>query len=75
MHLKLLILLGLLAPILQAQKLPEIELNEAWKQKVAAVAPKKPQAEPKKERKVLVFSLATGFKHWCIPHSEAVGKA
>lgn len=64
--------LCLLAPTLQAQKLPEIKLDEAWKQKVAGQAPDKPQVAPQKERKVLIFSLATGFQHWCIPHTEAV---
>lgn len=65
-------ILLLAAHSLQAENLPSFELDEAWKQKVAAEAPRKPQVEPKKERKVLIFSLATGFKHWCIPHSEAV---
>lgn len=62
----------LLAPSLHAQRLKAFELDEAWKQKVAAKAPAKPQAKPIKARKVLIFSLATGYKHWCIPHSEAV---
>ncbi|MDX1679385.1 MAG: ThuA domain-containing protein [Akkermansiaceae bacterium] len=62
----------LLAGSLHAQKLPAFELDEAWKEKVAALAPTKAQAKPAKPRKVLVFSLATGFKHWCIPHTEAV---
>ena len=72
MHLKALILIGLLSPLLHAQNLKSFELDEAWKKKVAAVAPKEPHVKPKKERKVLIFSLATGYKHWCIPHSEAV---
>jgi len=72
MPLRTLALVSILCPLLQAQNLPEIQLDQAWKDKVAAVAPAKPQAAPKKERQVLVFSLATGFKHWCIPHSEAV---
>lgn len=62
----------LLASSLQAQRMPEIKLDETWKQKVAAQAPAKPQAAPKQKRKVLIFSLATGFQHWCIPHTEAV---
>lgn len=52
--------------------LPEIPLTKNWKQNVAERTPKKPQVEPKEPRKVLIFSLATGFKHWCIPHTEAV---
>jgi type 1 glutamine amidotransferase len=58
----------------RAEKLPEIKLDDAWEKKVSAIAPKTPQATPEKKRKVLVFSLATGFKHWCIPHTEAVVK-
>ncbi len=72
MHLKLPILLGLLTSTLHAQNLPVIELDEAWKKKITAIAPTKPQVAPKKERKVLIFSLDTGFRHWCNPHSEAV---
>jgi type 1 glutamine amidotransferase len=54
------------------QRLPEIRLDQNWKQNIAERAPKTPQAEPKAPRKVLIFSLATGFKHWCIPHTQAV---
>lgn len=64
----------LMASGLQAQRLPKIELSEAWQQKVAEQAPTKPQVAPQQERKVLIFSLATGFQHWCIPHTEAVVK-
>jgi type 1 glutamine amidotransferase len=65
--------LALLAvPGINAEKLPSFELDEAWQKKVAALAPESPLVEPKKPRKVLVFSLATGFQHWCIPHTEAV---
>lgn len=53
-------------------KAPAFELNQEWKDLVAERAPKAPQVEPKEPRKVLVFSLATGFQHWCIPHTEAV---
>ncbi|MCH7226992.1 ThuA domain-containing protein [Haloferula sp. A504] len=68
----LLLVGGVSAPVADAQKIPAFELDEAWKEKVAAVAPEKPQVAPKQARKVLIFSLATGFKHWCIPHTEAV---
>lgn len=64
--------LCLLTPGLQAQALKPFKLDEAWRQKVAEQAPAKPQVAPQKERKVLIFSLATGFQHWCIPHTEAV---
>ncbi|HKK17310.1 MAG TPA: ThuA domain-containing protein, partial [Opitutales bacterium] len=69
----LLLFLGLVSSS-QAKSLPEIRLDENWKQNIAERAPKAPQVEPKQPRKVLIFSLATGFKHWCIPHTEAVIK-
>ena len=53
-------------------KAPAFELTQEWKDKVAEKAPKMPTVQPKEPRKVLVFSLATGYKHWCIPHTEAV---
>ncbi len=56
----------------QAQRVSAFELDQAWKDLVAERAPKAPAVEPKAPRKVLVFSLVTGFVHWCIPHSEAV---
>lgn len=55
-------------------KAPAFELDQAWKDKVAEKAPKTPVVQPKEPRRVLIFSLATGFKHWCIPHTEAVIK-
>jgi type 1 glutamine amidotransferase len=68
----LLLLLTCIASISQGQRLPAIELNQDWKDLVAERAPDAPQVQPKQPRKVLIFSLATGYKHWCIPHSEAV---
>ena len=52
--------------------LKAIELNQEWKDLIAERAPQSPAVEPKEVRKVLIFSLTTGFKHWCIPHTEAV---
>jgi type 1 glutamine amidotransferase len=68
----LLLLIASITGISQAQHLPAFELNQDWKELIAERAPKTPLVTPKQPRKVLIFSLATGFKHWCIPHSEAV---
>ncbi|MFC7338514.1 ThuA domain-containing protein [Haloferula chungangensis] len=65
------VLLGSLQSSLLA-KLPEIPMSEEWQEKVKAAAPENGQAKPEKERKVLIFSMNTGFKHWCIPHTTAV---
>lgn len=64
--------LSLLTSGLHGEKLADFPLNDAWKEKIAGIAPKTAQVAAKKKRKVLVFSLATGFQHWCIPHTEAV---
>ena len=48
------------------------ELSPDWEQKILQIAPVRAPAKPKADRKVLVFSLNTGFKHWCIPHTSAM---
>lgn len=48
------------------------ELTPEWKEKIQNTAPATPTAPPQQDRKVLIFSLNTGFKHWCIPHTTAV---
>ncbi|MEM6885680.1 MAG: ThuA domain-containing protein [Verrucomicrobiota bacterium] len=48
------------------------KVTEEWKQRVRAAAPGESAVAPAKERKVLIFSLTTGFKHWCIPHTAAM---
>ncbi len=55
-----------------AKGLDPIPLSQEWKDKIQQVAPQSPTAQPAKQRKVLMFSLATGFVHWCIPHTDAV---
>lgn len=48
------------------------ELNEDWERLIESVAPAEPQAMPKADRKVLVFTLMTGYQHWATPHTAAV---
>jgi type 1 glutamine amidotransferase len=43
-----------------------------WKARIKTLAPAKPRVAPKAPRKVLVFSLATGYCHAVIPHVQAV---
>jgi type 1 glutamine amidotransferase len=69
-------LLGLcflfLSQLTLGQDLEIVPLNEAWKQKIQDLAPKQtrfPNASPKK---ILLFSLHTGFEHWVIPHTAEV---
>lgn len=55
------------------QSLPEVTLDQAWKDKIKALAPDK-ATFPAKKKKVLVFSLHTGFDHWVRPHTEEMVK-
>lgn len=56
------------------QSLPEIELTEAWLAKIESLAPDEPRVAVDEKRKILIFSLHTGYEHWTIPHTEAVVK-
>ncbi|MDP6546983.1 MAG: ThuA domain-containing protein [Phycisphaerae bacterium] len=42
--------------------------TKQWISKVRQLAPAKATVTPKAKRKVLVFSVATGYQHACIPH-------
>ena len=55
-----------------AQNPKEIPLDKAWKDKIQELAPEKANFPFKKKKKVLVFSLHTGFVHWVNPHTEAM---
>jgi len=55
-------------------QLKEFALSDEWVQKIEKLAPAKPEVQPKKHHKVLVFSLFTGFNHWVVPHTDAVMK-
>ncbi|HSF55803.1 MAG TPA: ThuA domain-containing protein, partial [Algoriphagus sp.] len=56
-----------------SQSLPEVTLDQAWKDKIRALAPEK-ATFPAKKKNFLVFSLHTGFNHWVIPHTEEMIK-
>lgn len=55
------------------QSLPEVDLNQGWIEKITALAPEK-ASYPAKKKRVLVFSLHTGFNHWVRPHTEELIK-
>jgi type 1 glutamine amidotransferase len=48
--------------------------SKEWVGKIAALAPNEATAAPAEPRRVLVFSLATGFKHKVTPHVKEVVK-
>ena len=52
--------------------LPVFEPTPEWEQQLRERSPESAPATPAKPRKVLVFSLATGYQHWCIPHTETM---
>jgi len=70
-HFAIVIFLCTLAGAVWA-RVPAIKLTDAWKGKIKKLAPSKATAKPAKDRKVLLFSLSPGYKHWVIPHTAAV---
>jgi type 1 glutamine amidotransferase len=54
----------------RAQALPEVPLDAAWKEKIHGLAPAKVRFPTAGKKRILVFSLHTGYKHWVIPHAE-----
>jgi type 1 glutamine amidotransferase len=67
-------LLLIAAQISFSQDLPEVRLDEAWREKIRALAPEKTTFPFSKKKKALVFSLHTGFNHWVRPHTEEMIK-
>ncbi|PZX55455.1 trehalose utilization protein [Algoriphagus ratkowskyi] len=55
-----------------AQNPKEIPLDQAWKDKITELAPDKATFPFKKKKKILVFSMHTGFWHWVNPHTSAM---
>lgn len=62
----LLFLIGLSA---MAQQLEPVEINEESLAKIERLAPSEPTIKNVKKKPILVFSKATGFYHWTIPHN------
>jgi len=57
-----------------AQDLEPFSIDENWLTSIENAAPNKTSALFKEKRKILVFSKATGFDHWCIPHNAEMLK-
>ncbi|PHN03778.1 ThuA domain-containing protein [Flavilitoribacter nigricans] len=72
-RLRFVIIIVALSFYAKAQEKP-FELTDEWIQKISSTAPAQPEARPDAPRKVLIFDLHTGFKHWVIPHTSAVIK-
>jgi type 1 glutamine amidotransferase len=52
-----------------AQSLEPVKITDEWKVKLEQIAPAKTTVKTSVKRKILVFSRATGFDHWSIPHN------
>jgi len=52
-----------------AQSLEPVKITDEWKVKLEQIAPAKTTVKTPVKRKILVFSRATGFDHWTIPHN------
>ncbi|SDD50747.1 Trehalose utilisation [Algoriphagus faecimaris] len=57
-----------------AQDLKEVALDESWREKIAQLTPESPQFKHSGTKRILIFSLHTGFEHWVIPHTEEMLK-
>ncbi len=70
--------LGLTLVAMAAERIPKpgkiVPPTEQWVAKVRQLAPAKATITPKAKRRVLVFSVATGYQHAVIPHADAVLK-
>ncbi len=66
---KISIFLLLFCVTVNAQQLEPIEITEEWLAKIVSLAPSEPTIKNVEKKKILVFSKATGFYHWTIPHN------
>ena len=58
--------------LIHGQDLPSFELNSEWIEKIESMVSDQKKTYVKKKKKLLIFSLHTGYQHWTIPHTEAV---
>jgi len=55
-----------------SQDLEPFELSPQWLSQIEELAPQTPEGTPQAGRRLLIFSLHTGYEHWSIPHTESV---
>lgn len=51
------------------QENQDFEISKEWLSKLERIAPSEPTVKNVSKKKILVFSKATGFYHWTIPHN------
>jgi len=59
---------------LEAASLKPLKITPQWKAGMEKRMPASPRCTPKAARKVLLFSLSTGFQHWVTPHTDFIIK-
>ena len=69
LNIKISIFLLLFCRTLTAQQLEQVEITNAWLAKIESLAPSEPTVKNMEKKRILVFSKATGFYHWTIPHN------
>jgi len=57
-----------------AQGMDEFQITDEWLSKIERIAPSSPTVKSVEKKKILVFSKATGFDHWTIPHNAEMLK-
>jgi len=57
-----------------AQNLEPVKITDAWLASIEKIAPSKTRIATDGQKKILVFSKATGFEHWTIPHNNEMLK-
>ncbi|MFM1878238.1 MAG: hypothetical protein RLZZ241_1104, partial [Bacteroidota bacterium] len=68
----LLLLCFFIAQLTNSQDLESFNLSQEWINTIENLVPKNPNSITNTERRLMVFSLHTGFEHWATPHTEAV---
>lgn len=64
----------LVTGLIFSQQIEDFKITEEWLAKIEKLAPSEPTVKNVSKKKVLVFSKATGFDHWTIPHNAEMLK-
>jgi type 1 glutamine amidotransferase len=68
------ITLLLLFQLVKAQNHEPFEINKEWLDKIEKLSPSQTTIKDVDKKKILVFSKATGYNHWTIPHNAEMLK-
>lgn len=59
---------------IQGQEIKPFDVTDAWLEKIEGIAPLTPTIKNVSKKRILVFSKATGYDHWTIPHNAEMLK-